>query len=130
MTAPDQFISPEQWGAVKATVSMLNSAELQEDVDLPEWFYEFRDKLTELIVATTDPIAPFELSEHFAYLLDMYVAGSTLQSEVADGSQLVVLWAQETLSRMATMGIKPHKDGQKSIWLVVKALTQESELGG
>ena len=57
----------------------------------------------------------------------MYVAGSLLQSEVADGSQLVVLWAQETLARMDTMGIKPNKDGQKSIWLVVKAMPENSQ---
>ena len=126
MTAPDQFISPEQWAAVKATVNMLNSAEIS-DTDLPDWFYEFRDKLTQLIVATTNPVEPFELSEHFAWLLDMYVAGSLLQSEVADGSQLVVLWAQETLARMDTMGIKPNKDGQKSIWLVVKAMPENSQ---
>ena len=47
--------------------------------------------------------------------------------QVADGSQLVVLWAQETLARMDTMGIKPNKDGQKSIWLVVKAMPENSQ---
>lgn len=127
-TPPDQFISPEQWSAIKATVGALTEAEIHnEDHDLPGWFFELRDQLTQLMVATSDPVEPFAVSEHFCYLLDMFVAGSTLQSEIAEGSQLVIDWALQTLMSAATMGIMPNKDGQECIWLVVKSFGEPDD---
>ena len=125
MTAPDQFISPDQWGALKATVSALTEAEIDNDVhELPEWFFELRDQLTQLMVATTYPVQPFAVSEHFCFLLDMFIAGSTLQSEIADGSQLVIEWARQTLEAAATMDIWPIRHGERCIWLVVKSVEE------
>lgn len=113
----DQAISPEQWNAIKATVSLLNGAEAQQ-ADLPDWFFGFRDALSELVVAATPPIKPFEVSEHFCYLLDMYIAGSTLQDDIGGGTQQVLLWAAQTLRAAKAMGIQPKQNGDKSIWLV------------
>ena len=122
MAAPDQFISPDQWSSIKSTVAALNEAEVSGDSDLADWFYELRDQLTQLLVATTEPVEPFAVTEHFAYLLDMFVAGSTLQSEIAEGSQLVVNWAIQTLMSCAALDILPKQGGEKSIWLVVHAM--------
>lgn len=114
----DQAISPEQWDAIKATVSTLSGAEA-EQADIPDWFFGLRDKLSDLVVAATPPVQPFEVSEHFCYLLDMYVAGASLQEEIGGGTQQVLDWAEDTLRNAAMMGINPNKDGDKSIWLVV-----------
>ena len=127
MPAPDQFISPDQWSGIKNTVAALNAAEVDKDVDLPEWFYELRDHLTTLLVCTTTPVEPFAVTEHFAYLLDMFIAGAACQEEVAEGSQLVVEWATQTLISCAAMGIMPRKDSARAIWLVVHAMDEENK---
>lgn len=124
MAKPDQFISPEQWGAIKNTVAVLNEAEADGGTDLADWFYELRDQLTQLVISTSEPIRPFKVSGHFCYLLDMYVAGATLQEDVAEGSQLVVDWALQTLMAAASMGVLPKKDNDDAIWLVVHATNE------
>lgn len=117
----DQAISPEQWDAIKATVILLNGAEAQQ-ADLPDWFFGFRDQLSELVVAATPPIKAFEVTEHFCYLLDMYVAGASLQDVIGDGTQEVLKWAAQTLRNASLMGIQPNQNGDKSVWLVVHPL--------
>lgn len=102
-------------------MTLLNGAEV-EQADLPDWFFGFRDKLSELVVAATPPVKPFEVSEHFCYLLDMYLAGATLQSEVGGGTQEVLNWAAQTLRSANAMGIHPNRGGDKSIWLVIHPL--------
>ena len=122
-----QVISPDQWSSIKHTINALNEAEANGETDLTDWFWELRDKLSELVVAATDPVKPFEVSEHFCYLLDMYVAGSTLQSNIGDGSRLVIEWAQQTLESAAAMGINPCQGGTEAIWLVVQAMEGNPE---
>lgn len=124
----EQAISPEQWDAIKATVSLLNAAEA-EQADLPDWFFGFRDKLSELVVAATPPIRPVEVSEHFCYLLDMYIAGASLQEAdaIGGGTQEVLNWAAQTLRSAALMGIEPVRDGSKSVWLVVQPMESNTE---
>lgn len=117
--ADGQFISPEQWSGIKDTIGILNTAEANGGTDLADWFFDLRDHLQALMVATSEPVQPFEVSEHFCYLLDMYVAGSELQSDVGGGSQLVINWARQTLASAAAMDIAPIKNGDRSIWLVV-----------
>lgn len=123
LTHPDQFISPELWSAIKQTVAVLTEAEtLNVDNELPGWFFELRDQLTQMIVATSFPVEPFPVSEHFCYLLDMYVAGAALQENVADGTKLVIDWARQALRTTAEMGIKPKRDGKECVWLVIHAM--------
>ena len=124
---PDQMISPEQWAAIKGTVAALSAIEVSDPApeELPGWFFDFRDHLRRLVVAATEPVEAFEFTEHFAYLLDMYVAGSSLQEEVADGSRLVIEWCQAALEASGALGISPKQDSTKSIWLVVHAFDEE-----
>lgn len=125
--AGGQFISPDQWSGIKNTVSALNEAEAAGNTDLADWFWELRDSLSELVIAASDPVKPFEVSEHFCYLLDMYVAGSLIQSSVGEGSRLVIDWARQTLESAAAFGINPRQGGTESIWLVVHAMEGEPE---
>lgn len=107
---------------------LLNEAEA-EQADLPDWFFGFRDKLSELVVAATPPIQPLQISEHFCYLLDMYIAGASLQEveAIGGGTQEVLNWAAQTLSCAAAMGIQPRQNGDKSVWLVVHPMEGSNE---
>lgn len=120
MGQPNQFISPEQWGALQGTVSLFNQVEvLNTDGELPQWLFELRDQLQQLVVAATEPIQPFKVSQHFLYLLDLYLAGAVTQDEVADGTQLVLEWCRQTLESAERMGLRPKQDGDQAIYLVI-----------
>jgi hypothetical protein len=112
-----QFISPKQWQAVKNTVSALTGAEANDQLPDP-WWAELRDGLNRLVVSATEPVQPFEVTQHFLWLLQQYIAGS-LDAEVSDGSQLVLDWAAGTLDNAERFGLNPVENGTESVWVVM-----------
>jgi len=122
------FLSPEQWGAVKGTITVLNTAEANDtDGELPTWQFELRDHLQQLVVTTTHPVQPFGVSEHFLYLLDLYVAGAATQTDISDGTRLFLDWCATTLHSAAELGLVPAKDGEQTVWLVIRDLDEDEQ---
>ncbi len=124
MSTPPQFISPGQWQAVKNTVSALDGSEAN-DGELPDWWGEFRDQLNKLLICASPPVEPFEVSQHFLWLLDQYVEGSKGQEELGTGTKLALEWATATLEQAATLGLHPVQGGTNSVWVVMESFGPE-----
>jgi hypothetical protein len=117
MSGP-QFISPDQWQAVKNTVSALDGSEAN-DGPLPDWWPAFRDQLNRMIVCSTDPVEPYQVTEDFLWMLRQYLDGSSNQEQLGTGTQLVIEWAQGTLESAAALDLHPVKGGDGSVWVVM-----------
>jgi hypothetical protein len=113
-----QFISPDQWQAVKNTVSALDGSEAN-DGPLPDWWPAFRDQLNRMIVCSTHPVEPYQVTEDFLWMLRQYLDGSNDQEQLGTGTRLVIEWAQGTLESAAALELQPVKGGDGSVWVVM-----------
>lgn len=122
MDGQPQFISPGQWQAVKNTVSALDASEANEG-GLPDWWGEFRDQLSTLLVSSTYPVQPFAVTGHFLWLLERYVEGSKDQDELGQGTRLALEWAQGTIDSAAQLDQHPEKNGERTVWVVMQSVS-------
>ena len=114
-----QYISNAQWNAIKATVSALNESEAASGLPLPDEWRDLADHWQKLLVQSTGKVEPFAVTEHFLWLLQVFLDGAQEQDTVAEGSRLVMDWAQEAIATGASFGLEPTQDSDKTIWLVM-----------
>lgn len=114
-----QFISEDQWAAIKGTVAALNGEEAQAG-ELSEPWKDLRDHWQTLLVAASGEARPFAVTEHFLALLKMFIEGAKEQATIGDGSQLVIDWSRGVLEASASFGLRPEFFSEKKCWVLTQ----------
>ena len=124
-----QPISPEQWDALKQVALVMKAAQAEESLD--DTWNDFTEHLTRLLTAssgsTEGTASPFEVTEHWLYLLSHFINNAPDDpAEIAAGSLHALEWAANTLTAACDFGLKPVQHSTKSIWLIVTGANDDA----